>query len=131
MVRKFRVRVNGKEYIVEVEDLQPNTTTTETQVKNEIKVETAAPAKAEEKVQDIQPKPASAGTKAINAPMSGIVLKVLVSQGQNVNPGDKVVVLEAMKMENEIISETSGKVKNILVKEGDNVDTGQALIELE
>ncbi|WP_126993354.1 biotin/lipoyl-containing protein [Thermosipho globiformans] len=135
MVRKFKVRVNGKEYTVEVEELggsqsiqsAPNP---EPVVENETK-----PIQPQSNVEE-KPAPKqevttpSSGAKVV-APMSGIVLKVLVSVGQKINSGDKVAILEAMKMENEIISEFSGTVKNVLVKEGDNVDTGQVLIELE
>ncbi|MBT1248184.1 MULTISPECIES: biotin/lipoyl-containing protein [unclassified Thermosipho (in: thermotogales)] len=135
MVKKFKVRVNGKEYIVEVEDLQAHTQIL--QEKTPSNVENVKTPTVEEKTQSkpetekIEPKKSSSGSHTINAPMSGLVLKVLISQGQNVKPGDKVVILEAMKMENEIIAEVGGTVKNVLVKEGDNVDTGQALIELE
>lgn len=141
MVRKFKVRVNGKEYNVEVEELGVAQTTNNLNVNKENAVQetitnNSKPEINEVKEQKVEQVPqkaesnTSSGAKIV-APMSGVILKVLVSPGQQINAGDKVVILEAMKMENEIMSEKSGVVKNILVKEGDNVDTGQVLIELE
>ena len=58
------------------------------------------------------------------------VLKILVKEGQQVKVGDKLLVFEAMKMENELQSEFSGTVKEILVKEGENIETGQVLMKI-
>ena len=74
---------------------------------------------------------APAGAQAINAPMPGTILAVNVKPGQAVKRGDVLVVLEAMKMENSIVSDYAGTVKQILVKTGDNVQTDAALIEVE
>jgi glutaconyl-CoA decarboxylase len=60
--------------------------------------------------------------------MPGKILKVAVSVGASVNPGDLLVVLEAMKMENEIQAPSGGTVKEIRVKEGDSVNTGDVLV---
>jgi glutaconyl-CoA decarboxylase len=60
--------------------------------------------------------------------MPGKILKVAVSVGASVNPGDLLVVLEAMKMENEIQASSGGTVKEIRVKEGDSVNTGDVLV---
>jgi biotin carboxyl carrier protein len=67
----------------------------------------------------------------IKAPMPGLVLRLEVAEGDTLNAGDKVLVLEAMKMENVIKSPGSGKVKQILVKPGTPVEKNQVLIELE
>ncbi len=64
----------------------------------------------------------------IKAPMPGLVLNVLVSEGQEINKGDNLVVLEAMKMENMLKSATSGTVKQIMVSQGDKVEKSQVLI---
>ncbi|CAD5243539.1 acetyl-CoA carboxylase biotin carboxyl carrier protein subunit [Thermococcus camini] len=74
--------------------------------------------------------PAPAGEGVVTAPMPGKILRILVKEGEQVKTGQGLVVLEAMKMENEIPAPKDGVVKKILVKEGDTVDTGQALIEL-
>ncbi len=68
--------------------------------------------------------------KDIKAPMPGLVLDVNVSAGQEVNKGDKLVILEAMKMENVIKSEGEGVVKEVHVEKGATVDKGQMLIEM-
>jgi biotin carboxyl carrier protein len=72
-----------------------------------------------------------AHTKDIGAPMPGLILDVVVKEGDEVVKGDKLLVLEAMKMENIIKSPGSGKVKSIVVSKGDSVDSGQKLIHFE
>jgi len=69
--------------------------------------------------------------KDIKAPMPGLVLKIFVSEDQEVKEGDKILILEAMKMENSIVLQSDAKVKKILVKNGQVVDKGQVLVELE
>ena len=69
--------------------------------------------------------------KFIGAPMPGLILDVIVSEGDEVQKGDKLLVLEAMKMENLIKSPGSGKIKSIVVNKGDSVDSGQKLIHFE
>ncbi|WP_297520195.1 pyruvate/oxaloacetate carboxyltransferase [Thermococcus sp.] len=77
------------------------------------------------------PAPVPAGEGVVTSPMPGKILRILVKEGEQVKTGQGLVVLEAMKMENEIPAPKDGVVKRILVKEGDTVDTGQPLIELE
>ena len=69
--------------------------------------------------------------KEIHAPMPGLVLEIAVSNGQEVNKGDKLLILEAMKMENSIIIQTSAIIKKISVAAGQAVEKGQVLVELE
>jgi biotin carboxyl carrier protein len=64
----------------------------------------------------------------VNAPMPGAILEVSVEAGQEVQEGDKLIVLEAMKMENIIKSPTAGIVSSVSVSVGDNVEKGQSLI---
>lgn len=64
----------------------------------------------------------------VKAPMPGLVLSVLISEGDEVKKGDKLLVLEAMKMENMIKSPTAGVVKKIEIKQGDKVEKNQLLI---
>lgn len=68
--------------------------------------------------------------KDVKAPMPGLVLDVNVAAGQEINKGDKLMILEAMKMENVIKSEGEGIVKEIHVSKGTTVDKGQMLIEM-
>ena len=69
--------------------------------------------------------------KEIKAPMPGLVLEIAVSDGQDVKVGDKILILEAMKMENSIMIHTAAKIKKIIVAAGQAVEKGQVLIELE
>jgi oxaloacetate decarboxylase alpha subunit len=70
----------------------------------------------------------SATGQALNSPLSGNIFKVLVRDGDVVNSGDIVIIMEAMKMETEIRAAISGMVSNISTKEGDAVQTGQPLL---
>ena len=67
----------------------------------------------------------------IQAPMPGIILEVRVSEGDTVNKGDSLVILEAMKMENIIVSPMDAVVKKVAVGQGETVDKNKLLIELE
>ncbi|MDB5278996.1 MAG: biotin carboxyl carrier protein [Ferruginibacter sp.] len=69
--------------------------------------------------------------KEIKAPMPGKVLEIAVTNGQSVNEGDKMLILEAMKMENCIVISTAAIIKKIAVTAGQTVEKGQVLIELE
>ena len=68
--------------------------------------------------------------EAVTAPMPGNILKVNVTAGQAVKEGDLLVVLEAMKMENEIFAPKSGTVAQVLVQKGSTVDTGATMVVL-
>ncbi|MCD6440979.1 MAG: biotin/lipoyl-binding protein [Candidatus Marinimicrobia bacterium] len=70
-------------------------------------------------------------TSTIAAPLPGLILKIQVKEGDILKTGQDVIVMEAMKMENEIQAPGDGKVKSILVKEGDSVSEGDILIEME
>ncbi len=69
--------------------------------------------------------------KEIKAPMPGLVLEIAVTDGQEVNEGDKLLILEAMKMENSIIIHTNARIKKVNVVAGQAVEKGQVLVELE
>ena len=105
----YKVKVNGKVYEVELESVSESAA----------KIE--APVAA--------PKPvASNGEGAkLNAPMAGTILAVNVKVGDTVNVGDVVCILEAMKLENEVVADCSGVVKEIAVQKGDNVSNGQLI----
>ncbi len=110
-MKKYRINVNGSLYEVEIEEMQAPATMSAPKP--------AAPAPA-------APAPAGAGTK-VNAPMPGTILDVRVQNGAKVKKGDVLVILEAMKMENEIQAPCDGTVTSVGVRKGDSVET-QALI---
>jgi biotin carboxyl carrier protein len=70
-------------------------------------------------------------TSEIEAPMPGLIIEVIVSKGQEVKKGDFLCVLEAMKMENTLLSPRDGIIKNIKIEKGQTVDKGAVLIEFE
>jgi methylmalonyl-CoA carboxyltransferase 1.3S subunit len=69
--------------------------------------------------------------KVCRSPISGIVVRVTAQPGQQIQIGDAVLVLEAMKMETDITAPVAGKIKSITVKVGDSVQGGQVLAEFE
>lgn len=74
--------------------------------------------------------PAAAGSVSVDAPMPGNILDIKVSNGASVKAGDVLVILEAMKMENEIVAPQDGTVASINVNKGDTVEAGQTLVSL-
>lgn len=70
-------------------------------------------------------------TEVVAAPMPGKIVELLVEENARIREGDSILILEAMKMQNEIIAQTAGKIKKIHVKPGDTVGKDEALIEIE
>ena len=68
--------------------------------------------------------------KTMLAPMAGTILRILVKEGQRVKKGENLIVLEAMKMENEIVADKDGIIRSILVKANDSVESDQPLLIL-
>ena len=116
-MKKYRVTVNGTAYEVEVEVL--------TDVPTAPAAPAAAPAPAAPAAA-----PAGEGEK-ITSPMPGTILSVNVAPGQNVKKGDVLMVLEAMKMENEIMCPRDGKVLSVQASKGSAVESGALLCVLQ
>ncbi len=129
-MRKFNIKVNGKQYEVEVEELGSSNISIERPVIEE-KKEAVNPIKSED-VDIIEREiNISEGDETITSPMPGTILSIKTKQGADVKEGEILMILEAMKMENEILSPKSGKIKSLNVKEGDKVNTGQVLTIIE
>ena len=129
MARKYRVTVNGKAYDVDVEEMGAGApAAAPAAVAAPAAAPVAVPAAAPAPVPASAPAPAAGGAGAIEAPMPGKVLKILVSQGAPVTAGQLVLILEAMKMENEIYATAAGTVTQVGCKEGDSVNTGDTLL---
>ena len=122
-MKKYVITVNGAKYEVVVEEADINAKFTKAETP---KAAPAAPAAAPKAA---APKAASAGATAVNAPLPGNILKVKATQGSAVKKGDLLCVLEAMKMENEILAPADGTVTAVYAKEGTSVNTGDVLFE--
>ena len=115
-MRKYNVTVNGTSYEVMVEE----TTGTAAAPASPAQAAPAAPAAA--------PAPVASGSgETINSPMPGTILSIKVAAGQAVKSGETLMILEAMKMENEIVSPKDGTVTGISVSEGATVESGSLL----
>ncbi len=144
---KYQYTVQGVDYDVEIEDVEGNVAKV-TVNGIPFEVETKQPIKAapKAKVKVEAPKPAAAapaqpapqpaaqpaaaagaGTK-VTAPLPGTITEVCVTVGQQVKEGQTVVILEAMKMQNNIEAETTGTITSIMVKQGDTVMEGSVLV---
>ena len=128
---KYKVTLNGRTYEVEVEAGKAML------IDEYAAIAPAAPAAAPVAAAPVAAAPAAApaaggvtvsGGESVTAPMPGNILKVAVSVGQTVKEGDLLVVLEAMKMENEIFAPKGGTVSQVLVAKGTSVNTGDVLV---
>ena len=125
---KYQISMNGRNYEVEVEFAEPMQMS---------EFATYAPAAAPVAAPAAPAAPAAAPAapavnvgsgEAVNSPMPGTILKVNVAQGKSVKEGDVLVILEAMKMENEIMAPKGGTVTQVCVNKGASVDTGDVLV---
>jgi biotin carboxyl carrier protein len=118
-MKKYIIKLNDKVYEVEMEEVTAETSAAITEAAKAAPKAAPAPSAA----------PVSGGQK-IEAPMPGNILSVAVSVGDTVKKGQVLVVLEAMKMENEIVSPADGKVLAVGVTKGDAVNPGDLLVQL-
>lgn len=130
-MKKFVIKVNGNVYEVEVEEATGVVNTPiATPAPAAAPAPVAAPTPAPAPAPAAAPTPAPAGATVVSAPMPGTILDIKVSAGQSVNAGDVLCVLEAMKMENEIVAPSAGVVAAINTSKGASVNTGDALVSL-
>ena len=124
---KYKVTLNNRVYEVEVEEGSAML------VDEYALAAPAAPAPvapaAPAPVAPAAPAPLAAG-EAVKSPMPGNILKINVAQGQSVKEGDTLIVLEAMKMENDVVAPRDGTVAQIVVTKGAVVETGSPLVIL-
>ena len=131
MLRKFKISVDGKEYLVEMEEIGG----TPAPAAGPSPSPAVAPAPVAEVPAEPSPAPAPAssapaGADALTAPMPGTILKVLVNVGDSVSENQPLMILEAMKMENEIVASSAGTVSAIHVSAGQTVNPGDGLITI-
>ena len=151
-MKAYKFKINGKEYNVAVNGIEgKNADVTVNGVNYQVELENepspavaAAGAQAPASVSDAQAIPlegaqgvkttagnAVAGSgKVIGSPLPGVIISVDVKEGQAVKRGQKVAVIEAMKMENEILSDVDGTITAIHVKQGDSVLEGADIVTI-
>ena len=113
-MKTYKVKVNDKVYEVQVESV--------TESNEKIAAPAAAPAP--------QAAPVAGADQVVNAPMAGTINAVKVSVGQAVKKGDVLCVLEAMKLENDIVCPCDGTVTSVLVSKGQAVTSGQKIVTI-
>lgn len=114
-MKRFNITVNGKAYDVAVEELDASAAP--------VAATAAAPIAA-----PVAAAPAATGAgEKVTAPMPGTILDIKVAVGDTVSKGQVIMILEAMKMENDIVASCDGKVTSVLATKGATVDSGDAL----
>lgn len=119
-MKKYEIELDGEVYHVTIRELAPDTDMTQYSKPYD---KEGSPAPNKHTVAPSQGIP-------VMAPMVGTILQVLVKPGQNVRKGDQLFILEAMKMENEIVAPEDGSVREILVNVNDSVESNQTLLLL-
>lgn len=130
---KYVVKLNQRVYEVEIERADAAAFQTMPEAKSPVLMSATAPATAPATAVSAAAEPAAVSGETniqVECPMPGKVLSISVSVGQRVNAGECLMIVEAMKMENEIVAPQSGTVKQILVSQGTTVDTGDILTVL-
>ena len=126
MIKKFNVKINGNSYEVEVEEIKDGVQPVAPAVQRPAAAPApAAPVAAAPKA---APAVAVAGAGTVSAPMPGTVLDIMVKEGDVVKSGQVCVILEAMKMENELPAPCDGTVKSVNVTKGASVNTADVLV---
>jgi len=141
-MKKFKFTINGHEYDVElskfeenIAQIEVNGTMYEIEVQQEVKQtktpklvrsEVPPPKRSDTKIK----KTISTSAYQVKAPLPGNVMQVYVKSGDQVKKGDKLMVYEAMKMENDVLAEKDGTVKTIMYQPGDSFLQGEVLIEI-
>lgn len=123
---KYEVVLNNKKYEIEVDE-------SSVALKAVTEYTSAAPAPVAAPAPSAPVAPAASSTASaegttVTSPMPGTILNINVTNGQSVRAGEILLVLEAMKMENDIVAPSDGIVKQILVTKGSTVDTDQVLV---
>lgn len=121
-MKRFNISVNGKAYDVAVEEITDGSAPVISAPVVSAPKSAPAPTPA--------PAPAGAGEK-VTAPMPGTILDVKVSVGDTVTKGQAIMILEAMKMENDIVAPCDGKITSVTVKKGDTVNSSDTLATVQ
>lgn len=145
-MKQYKFKINGNDYNVAINSTNGNLADVTVngvsyQVEMENSMPAAAPIQAAPQASAPAPQPAAAAApapaakpagegKAVTSPLPGVIIEVSVKEGDTVAAGQKVAVLEAMKMENEIQAEKAGVVTKIHVSKGDSVLEGASIVTI-
>ena len=139
-MKEYKFKINGHDYAVTIDgiegniaDVKVNGTSYSVELGEEY---AAAPAPAAPKAEapkaqnEVKAAPASAGGKVVKSPLPGVIISVDCKEGQAVKRGQKLAVIEAMKMENEILAPQDGTISGIHVSKGDSVLEGAEIVTI-
>ena len=140
-MKEYKFKINGKDYAVTIGEAEGkmlsvnvNGASYEVELENapvQAPVQAApAPQAAAAPAPAAAPKAAAGAGEKVNSPLPGVIIEVSVKEGQAVKAGQKVAVIEAMKMENEIAAESDGTVTAIHVNKGDSVLEGADIVTI-
>ncbi|MHB1483144.1 MAG: biotin/lipoyl-containing protein [Saccharofermentanales bacterium] len=142
-MKKYLITVNGNQYEVEVEEMQADSSMAVKQVVEQpaavipkpVKTAPApapvAPAPAQTPAAASAPAKARKGSEIVTSPMPGTILKISVTPGQEIKKGQVLCILEAMKMENEIVASRDARIAEVIVTKGVSVNAGDPLVSFE
>lgn len=121
MLRKFKISIDGKAYLVEMEEVGGSPVAVQTPIVTQTEVPSVAEA-------EVAVSPADVSGEAMTSPMPGTIIKILVNVGDEVKENQPLMILEAMKMENQVVATKNGKVAGIHTLLGSVVNAGDELI---
>lgn len=139
-MRKYNFTIHGNKYNVNIKKIEGSTA--EIEVNGSIykvdidkqmipkKTPQLVRQRVETREEEASIPKSKAGGSSVKSPLPGTVFKLIAKEGDKVKEGDKLIVLEAMKMENDVLSDTEGTVESIKVREGDNVLEGDVLLTI-
>ncbi|BDD05153.1 biotin/lipoyl-containing protein [Aureibacter tunicatorum] len=137
-MKQYKFKINGNKYAVDIHsaegnmiELEVNGTAYTVEMEKELSAsKTPKIVRSPIKKAEVPATGPSNKVKKVTAPLPGTILEIKIKEGDQVNRGDILLVMEAMKMENSIGAENAGVVKSISVKAGDNVLQGDVMVEL-
>ena len=142
-MKQYKYKINGNLYNVTVNDVEDNIANVEVNGTS-YKVELDKPVKAAPKpvtrpaaapktetgAPVVTKQPTASKKDGVKSPLPGVILDIKVKEGDTVKRGQTIIILEAMKMENEIVAPQDGTVASVNVNKGDTVEAGQTLVSL-
>jgi biotin carboxyl carrier protein len=139
-MKKFKFTIRGQEYDVEIKEFQGSSAVIDVNGTNydvDVHVQEKSSKTPRLVRKDVVNKPGEGkiqkggvGSSVVKAPLPGSIIKINIAVGDTINPGDTLLVMEAMKMENNVMAEKGGTVKAIKIKVGDSVLQDDVLVEI-